>query len=67
MFFTTFIKCSRFDMTVSFLEVNQQPSISNRQLPLMGFEPQRRGTRSFKATRINHLAMEAPSELGSYN
>ena len=43
-----------------FLGVNQQPSVSNWQLPLMGFEPQRRGARSFKARRLKHLATEAP-------
>ena len=39
-----------------FLGVNQQTSASNRQLPLMGFEPQRRGVSSFKARRLNHSA-----------
>ena len=44
-----------------FLGMNQQPSVSNWQLPLMGFEPQRRGASSFKARRLNHSATEAPS------
>ena len=37
------------------MEVNQQPSVSNRQIPLMGFNPQWRGASSFKAkcTRVN--------------
>ena len=49
-----------------FLGVNQQPSVSNRQLPLMGFEPQRRGASSFKARRLNHTATEAPKLLLNY-
>ena len=43
-----------------FLGVNQQPSVSNCQLPLMWFEPQWRGASSFKARRLNHSATEAP-------
>ena len=43
-----------------FLGVNQQPSISNWQLPLMGFEPQGRGASSFKVRCRNHSATEAP-------
>ena len=37
--------------------------VSNWQLPLMGFEPQRRGASSFKARRLNHSATEAPVEM----
>ena len=48
-----------------FLRVNQQPSVSNWQLPLMGFEPQRRGASSFKARRFNHSATEAPTETST--
>ena len=40
--------------------VNQQPSVGNWQLPLMGFEPQWRGASSFKARRLTHSATEAP-------
>ena len=43
-----------------FLGVNQQPSVSNWQLPLMGFEPQGRGASSFKGRRLTHSATEAP-------
>ena len=50
-----------------FLGVNQQPSASSLQLPPMGFEPQLRGAKSFKARRINHSATEAHSALGSHN
>jgi len=42
-----------------FLGVNQQPSLINWQLPLMGFEPQWRGASSFKARRLNRSATEA--------
>ena len=38
------------------LRVNQQSSVINWQLPLMGFEPQQRGVISFKARRLNHSA-----------
>ena len=39
-----------------FVGMNQQPSASNGQLPLMVFEleKQRRGANSFKARRLNH-------------
>ena len=42
------------------LGVNQQPSVSNWQLALMGFKPesQRRRANSFKARRLHPLSME---------
>ena len=45
-----------------FLGVNKQPSVSNWQLPLMGFEPeqQRRGASSLKSRRLSHSAMAWP-------
>ena len=46
-----------------FLGVNQHPSDRSWQLPLMGFEPQRRGVSSFKARRLNHSATEAPVHM----
>ena len=48
-----------------FLWVNQQPSVSNWQLPLIVFEPepQRRGASSFKARHLNPLVTEAPGKL----
>ena len=36
---------------------------SFRQQPLMGFEPQLRGASSFKASRLNHSATEAPNSI----
>ena len=46
-----------------FLVLNQQPSVSNWQQSLMGFEPQRKEASSFKAKRLNHAATEAPERF----
>ena len=43
-----------------FKGVYRQPSVRNWQLPLIGFEPQRRGASSFKARRLNQSVTEAP-------
>ena len=43
-----------------FLGVKQQHSVSSCQRPLMGLEPQRRGTSSLKAERLNHSPTEVP-------
>ena len=51
---------SQFPQLEEYIVRGSEPSVSNWQLPLMGFEPQRRGASSFKARRLNHSAMEAP-------
>ena len=46
-----------------FLGVNQQPFVTTWHLPLMRFEPQRRGASSFKERRLNNSATEDPCAL----
>ena len=49
-----------------FMGVNQHPSVSNRQLPLMVFEPesQQGWASSFKERRLYHLSREARYSQG---